>query len=106
MRKSKFSIDGMSLEELEEQGIDAIDGYTDDTTWNGWNNVFVTKEQFISWIEQTPMDYSIDDKGVITIDFSEHGQDNDTFIPKVIDGITLYSLNGYCFVEIEEACNA
>ena len=106
MRKSIFSIDGMSIEELDKMGMDPLEGYTDDTYWNGWNNIFVTLEQFNKWIDQTPMDISIDNKGIVTIDFSENGIENDTFMPELIDGLILYSLNGYCFVEIEEACHA
>lgn len=91
LRKGKFSIDG----DTEENTI--VDGWTDESTWNGWDNIWLDESQLVEWLDSSPYDYRKLANGSILVYFEEE----QTFTPDEVDGMTLYCMNGYCFVELE-----
>jgi len=38
-------------------GEDEYEGYTDGELWNGWANVFFTREQLVEMLDSLPYDY-------------------------------------------------
>lgn len=96
MRKGQFSIDG--------ENRNYVIGYTDDTSWNGWANVWLEKDNLLAWLRGCdPNGQSLilcHGNGDVSVTTTEAGIE--TFVPEVINMVTLYSMNGYCFFEANE----
>ena len=78
-----------------------VECYTDNTTWNGWNNVALTRKGIAEWLDSSPYDYRFTVKnGIpsITIYF----EDEETIESSPLwNGETfeeVYFMDGYCFV--------
>lgn len=73
---------------------DVLEGYTDNTTWNGWDNVYLPLASIQDWLDASPYDYSINPDGSVLV----YWEDEAILRPSIIDGLTVYDMNGYCFV--------
>ena len=91
MDKQRFSIAGSTQED------DIVIGYSDGSTWNGWQCVKLEKRELIRWLDTTGAGYFVDSNGVVVA----LGNVGDTFHPSIIDGRQLYDMTGYCFVKAE-----
>ena len=92
MEKKRFSIDGTTNED------EIVTGWTNNETWNGWESIYLEKDQLINWLSNSPYDYREFPNGDVLVYF----ENEETFSPVVIDGMTVYDMNGYCFVELED----
>jgi len=95
LRKSRFAIDDIHDDD------ESIEGYTDDSTWNGWANVYLTLESLKEFWDNSPYSYTV--KGDKMTVYLAKNRSEETFKPIIIDGLKLYDMNGYCFVEVENA---
>ena len=99
---------------FSDGGFDEIyDGYTDDTLWNGWANVFMSKEQIKDFLDCLPYDYKFyskedENKGssvpCLVIFGLGNGDEEIVESSTIWDGkefIESYSLEGYEFVVVE-----
>lgn len=94
LRLSDFSIDGRNA------AREIVRGYTDDTNWNGWANIFLTLDQLTSWLNgQDCTAITARSNGTVKAMFKDTGEFEE-FLPENINGETLYSMNGYCFIEL------
>ena len=106
MRKGYFAIDGNTDPE------EVFEGYTDDTTWNGWACVTFTKEQMEIWLKSSPYDYRFMEVGhqfnkfnvpAVLIYFEEETTIESTpFVIENGDLVEGYYMDGYCFVEMNK----
>ena len=99
MYKCKFT-----LSDDEEE----FEGYTDGSLWNGWANVYFSREQIEEFLKSLPYDFKLSENGGIpqvTIwwDKNEPETTQSTPLP-TDDGDILegYFLDGLKFMEVEE----
>jgi hypothetical protein len=92
-RIAKIAIDGDSSE--------AIEGYTDDSHWNGWLNVYVNLENLLQWLESSPYDHRILDNGDVLVYFEEEETFTRTSIELNDEFIPVYDMHSYCFLEVD-----
>ncbi len=110
MYKSKFSIDG------DEKEGNIVEGYTDGTLWNGWANIYFTREQVSTWLDASPYDYrfleaktKLNKKNIpvllIYFDSGEELIESAPFITDTGEILEGYNMEGYCFAEVEQNIN-
>lgn len=91
-------------------GEEQYEGYTDGTLWNGWSNVFFTRDQLQVFVNSTPYDLRFFEANT-----KENDRDHPVAIiyfedeeliessPIAVNGeyVEGYSLNGFEFMEVE-----
>lgn len=96
--KALFSIDGNTDE------AEVVEGYSDGTTWNGWANIFLPKDQLIAWIAASPYKWELlnDEDQTLRIHWDDRDEDFPSTPIPTENGTFLvgYDMNGYCFDEI------
>jgi hypothetical protein len=103
MNKYKFAIDG----DLSDPA-NIVEGYTDGATWNGWECPMLPKDQLQSWLDASPYDYRFftnsDGNESVRIYFDDREEVIDSSPLFTPDGLlTVYPMEGYCFVQVEDA---
>ena len=81
------------------------EGCSDGTAWNGWANIFMSKEQVKDFLDCLPYDYKFYNKGeiipsIVIYGLGNDGQENVESSP-IWTGeefIEAYALNGYEFM--------
>lgn len=104
-RLSKFSIDGKNNPDVPE-----IEGYTDNSTWNGWASIACTRNQIVDWLEKTGNKFEIIEPSeeteveypILILFWDEYEIIESS--PLWIEGEfkEVYFLDGWCWVELED----
>lgn len=90
-RLTKCSIDGEG---------DSVECYTDGTTWNGWDNVALTRKGIMEWLDSSPYDYHFFMNGEIPsirIQFEEETIIESSPLWDGSEFVEAYFMDGYCF---------
>ena len=104
-RKGYFAIDGKT--DLDE----IFEGYTDETTWNGWACVVFTREQMEKWCKSMPYNHRFvsihelgNEKVAHVILYFETEVTIDSMFLEIEEDIFIeaYYMDGYCFVEMKK----
>jgi len=106
MYKSKFAIDGIPTDESP-----AVEGYSDGTTWNGWEKVHLTREESEKWLNPSRVPYSfreakseLNPREIPVLAILWPNDDEEIIESNLIqtnDGLLrLYDFTGYCFDDL------
>lgn len=105
MYLSKFNING------DDDIENSFEGYTDGTIWNGWANVFFTRQQVSALLDASPYDYRFlepntklnpRDYPVLLIYYDDREEIIESTPIPTEDGDILegYPMDDYCFIEL------
>jgi len=93
LRFAQFTIDGIPTDKK-------LQGFSDGTTWNGFDNVYTTLEGLEDWVEGTGQKITFNEDESVTFDMNGEA-DDETFEVRMINGTKLYCLSGWCFAEVK-----
>lgn len=87
LHKTVVTMDGGELE---------LDAYSNNSYWNGWADVYFTKESLELWIGSSPYDLRFE--GNTALIYFEELQVIDAELMETVDGPKLlFDMNGYTF---------